>query len=368
MSSKLTLEMLADALNTSGENAEVRVYRHAVAKLRSASLRQSMEDSTHESVMDVVQEIVWAHKPLTSAGGDSNLSSLDFTDLVAAAMPTELRPKNGATLPPKPPKKAARSPKEQLPAEDLHVLQSLVLDLREPKAQKTVFELGRRTAQRRISERIEDVQLDNGGERSISVQKLTSDEPAELTDLDRLKIRVFNFLERPKSSMAALAWFYADCILVILCVVSLVAEPLVLVVYPDDAGVVTLVKFVEWFFTILFTVELLTRWDSAQLPRAHHQHQLLRVPVDARREALQIGTAAKILSAGGSDRHGASGDLGHLPAALKRFRLRTSGLPVREPHSKRSTPQPGSSRVATVLKSKFLCIFALARGSPAFGP
>ncbi|CAE7225229.1 unnamed protein product, partial [Symbiodinium sp. CCMP2456] len=232
MSSKLTLEMLADALNTSGENAEVRVYRHAVAKLRSASLRQSMEDSTHESVMDVVQEIVWAHKPLTSAGGDSNLSSLDFTDLVAAAMPTELRPKNGATLPPKPPKKAARSHKEQLPAEDLHVLQSLVLDLREPKAQKTVFELGRWTAQRRISERIEDVQLDNGGERSISVQKLTSDEPAELTDLDRLKIRVFNFLERPKSSMAALAWFYADCILVILCVVSLVAEPLVLVVYP----------------------------------------------------------------------------------------------------------------------------------------
>jgi len=261
MSSKLTLETLADALNTSGENAEVRVYRHAVAKLRSASLRQSMEDSAHESVMDVVQEIVWAHKPLARAGGDSNLSSLDFTDLVAAALPTELRPKAGATLPPKPPKKAARSShKEQVPAEDLHVLQSLVLDLREPKAQKTVFELGRRTAQRRISERIEDVQLDDGGERSISVQKLTSDEPAELTDVDRMKIRVFNFLERPKSSMAALAWFYADCILVILCVVSLVAEPLVLVVYPDDPGVVTLIKFVEWFFTILFTVELLTRW------------------------------------------------------------------------------------------------------------
>ncbi|OLP76135.1 hypothetical protein AK812_SmicGene43972 [Symbiodinium microadriaticum] len=111
-SSKLTLETLAEALNTSGENAEVRVYRHAVAKLRSASLRQSMEDSAHESVMDVVQEIVWAHKPLVSAGGDSNLSSLDFTDLVAAAMPTELRPKAGATLPPKPPKKAARSHKD----------------------------------------------------------------------------------------------------------------------------------------------------------------------------------------------------------------------------------------------------------------
>eukprot|EP00439_Symbiodinium_sp_Y106_P026881 s1861_g3.t1 len=250
MSSKLTLETLADALNTSGENAEVRVYRHAVAKLRSASLRQSMEDSAHESVMDVmVMATTWQ----------------DFTDLVAAALPTELRPKAGAALPPKPPKKAARSShKEQVPAEDL-ILGSrgsarLVLDLREPKAQKTVFELGRRTAQRRISERIEDVQLDDGGERSISVQKLTSDEPAELTDVDRMKIRVFNFLERPKSSMAALAWFYADCILVILCVVSLVAEPLVLVVYPDDPGVVTLVKFVEWFFTILFTVELLTRW------------------------------------------------------------------------------------------------------------
>ncbi|CAE7434638.1 unnamed protein product [Symbiodinium pilosum] len=39
----------------------------------------------------------------------------------------------------------------------------LVFDLRETKAQQVVYELGRRMAQRRISERIDDVRIDDEG-------------------------------------------------------------------------------------------------------------------------------------------------------------------------------------------------------------
>jgi len=256
-SAELPLEALADALNYSGEAAEVRVYRQAVAKLRSASLRQSLQESVHTSVYDVVQEIVWANK---GRGSSTDLNSLDFTDLVAASMLSDTKPKIGSMLPPKPPHRKSHHSRKEDKAVDTQKVGSLVLDLRETEAQKVVYAYGRKMALRRMSDRIETILPDDDAERSISVKNITSEVTKELSDLDKLKLRIYRLLEEPKSSTLAMVWFYADCILVVLCVLSLVAEPLLLVIYPDDDGVLFLVKGVEWFFTVLFSVELLLRW------------------------------------------------------------------------------------------------------------
>eukprot|EP00440_Ansanella_granifera_P063965 gb/GFBE01069349.1/.p1 GENE.gb/GFBE01069349.1/~~gb/GFBE01069349.1/.p1 ORF type:complete len:1475 (+),score=346.26 gb/GFBE01069349.1/:1-4425(+) len=258
----LTAQSIASLIHKSiGEEED---FHRVISRKRNSSLRHheilhELQDG--EEREKIANELIWASDWYDS--GESNFQGLDYMDILAASMPLDPKPLSDSALPPKPApscfKKTLQAVDEASPAE----LKEMTLDLRNTETRQQVLRSHRGNARKWLEDAPTEAETDLETQISESAIEVFLEKEAtkkSVAEDGSLALKLYTFLEEPESSRGALAWFYAMSGLIVFCVISLIAEPLLLDVAAEDDAVTTTLLVLEWFFTIIFTLELVARF------------------------------------------------------------------------------------------------------------